>query len=251
MARKSFSAAVQMGGPLVPQPLSKPTQWESYLLQELKKVQTELTLMKSAMAEKDEQIKQLETQLQVRAQQDEISKQESNETGFTPTSTQVTQLVKKVMSEMQEKEDIESNKKVIRIGGMQDDWTKAEVEEDEYMTETDIWKLKLAKAVPFVDLGDPCYISIKGKQAAVHYENMAEKIAVMRQTKSLQGTKVWISDELTPLQLKNQATELVKVREARKEGKWAVYRGGKAIIREFKNPYLQDKRELSLCLFLL
>ena len=86
MARKSFSAVVQMGGPLVPQPLSKPTQWESYLLQELKKVQTELTLMKSAMAEKDEQIKQLETQLQVRAQQDEISKQESNETGFTPTS---------------------------------------------------------------------------------------------------------------------------------------------------------------------
>ena len=77
------------------------------------------------------------------------------------------------MSKTQEKEDIESNKKVIRIGGMHDDWTKADVEEDEYMPETTIWKLKLTKAVPFVDLGDPCYISIKGKQAAVHYENEA------------------------------------------------------------------------------
>ena len=235
----SFSAAVKTGGPPIPPPLSKPSQWENYLLQELKKVQTELTLMKSAMAEKDEQIKQLQTQLQVRAQQDETSKHESNEAGAdsTPMSTQATRiLVSKVMSEMQEKEDMESNKKVIRIGGMQDDWTKAEVEEDEYMTDTAIWKLKLDKAVPFVDLGDPCYISIKGKQAVVHYENMTEKIAVMKQTKSLQGTKVWISDELTPLQLKNRATELVKVREARKEGKWAVYRGGKAIIKEFKNP---------------
>ena len=108
MARKTFSVAVQMGGPSIPQPSSKPSQWESYLLLELKKVQTELTLMKSAMAEKDEQIKQLETQLQVRAQQDEISKQESNEAGFTPTPTQATQLVKKVMSEMKEKEDIGS-----------------------------------------------------------------------------------------------------------------------------------------------
>lgn len=237
MEKKTFSAAVKMGGPPVPQPLSKPSQWESYLLQELKKVQTELTLMKSAMAEKDEKITQLEAQLQVRAQQEETYKQESNEAGFTPMPAQATHtLVKKVMSEIHERDEIESNKKVIRIGGMQDDWTQTDVEEDEYMTDTDIWKLKLAKAVPFVDLGDPCYISIKGKQAAVHYENMGEKIAVMKQTKSLQGTKVWISDELTPLQLKNRATELMKVREARKEGKWAVYRGGKAIIKDFKNP---------------
>ena len=63
-----------------------------------------------------------------------------------------------------------------------------------------------------------------------------DKIKVMKQTKSLQGTSVWISDELTLIQLKNRAKELAKVREARKEGKWAVYRGGKAIIRDFKNP---------------
>ena len=47
---------------------------------------------------------------------------------------------------------------------------------------------------------------------------------------------MWISNELTPIQLKNRAKELAKVKEARKEGKWAVYRGGKAIIGDFKNP---------------
>lgn len=236
MEKLTFSAAVKMGGPPIPPPLSRPTQWENYLLQELKKVQNELTLMKADMATKDEKIMRLEVQLQIKEEQEHTDKKEDDEAG-TPPPTQVTHnLVKRVMSEMQERDEIESNKKVIRIGGMHDDWTQADVEEDEYMTDTAIWKLKLAKAVPFVDLGDPCYISIKGKQAAVHYENMEEKIAVMKQTKSLQGTKVWISDELTPLQLKNRATELVKVREARKEGKWAVYRGGKAIIRDFKNP---------------
>ncbi|KAI5059163.1 hypothetical protein GOP47_0025482, partial [Adiantum capillus-veneris] len=42
--------------------------------------------------------------------------------------------------------------------------------------------------------------------------------------------------ELTLLQLKHKSEELKKVHEARKQGKWAIYRGGKAIIQEFRNP---------------
>lgn len=59
------------------------------------------------------------------------------------------------------------------------------------MTKIDIWKVKLLKAIPFVDLGDPSFILINGKQATLHYHSMKEKIAIMKQTKSLKGTKVW------------------------------------------------------------
>lgn len=237
MEKMKFSSAVKKGGPPVPPPLSTPSTWENYLLQELRKIQHELTLIKADMATKDEKIMQLEAQLQIKEQQDQTNKEETSEAGFNSSPAQVTdQLVTRVISEMKEKEQVQENKKTIRVGGMPDDWDKAAIEEEEYMTTTTIWKLKLGKAVPFVDLGDPVYISIKGKQAALHYDTMEEKIAVMKQTKSLQGTKVWISDELTPLQLKNRPSELAKVREARKEGKWAVYRGGKALIREFKSP---------------
>ena len=105
-----------------------------------------------------------------------------------------------------------------------------------YILDVDIIKERLGKVVPFINLGDPTDIQIKGKQARVCYCDIDDKIKVMKQTRSLQCTSVWISDELTPLQLKNRAKELVKVREAREQGKWAVYRGGKAIIRDFKNP---------------
>ena len=42
--------------------------------------------------------------------------------------------------------------------------------------------------------------------------------------------------ELTMEQLKSKGEELKKVREARASGKWAVYRGGKAIIQDFRTP---------------
>lgn len=63
---------------------------------------------------------------------------------------------------------------------------------------------------------------------------MREKIAGMKQTRSLKGTSVWTSDELTPTQLKNTSAELDKVREARKKGKSAVYIEGKAIITRLR-----------------
>lgn len=51
-----------------------------------------------------------------------------------------------------------------------------------------------------------------------------------------QGEKLWIAEELTSNQLKNKSQELKKMREAREQGKWAVFRGGNAIIQEFRTP---------------
>lgn len=45
-----------------------------------------------------------------------------------------------------------------------------------------------------------------------------------------------MADELTPLQLKSKKQELAKVYEARKQGKWAIYRYGKTLIVEFQTP---------------
>ncbi|KAI5078440.1 hypothetical protein GOP47_0006111 [Adiantum capillus-veneris] len=56
------------------------------------------------------------------------------------------------------------------------------------------------------------------------------------QSRLLKGKKIWIAEELTTNQLKSKASELKKMHEARKQGKWAVYRNGKAIIQEFQNP---------------
>ncbi|KAH7433101.1 hypothetical protein KP509_07G055000 [Ceratopteris richardii] len=140
------------------------------------------------------------------------------------------------MAVVKEQELVDGNKKVIRIGGLPLGWDREDIApelKDDCILETEVLEAQLTKVVPFINLGSPVFITPKGTQARVSYFDMSDKIAVMKQAKSLQGTKVWIADELTPLQLKNRPTELTKVREARKNGKWAVYRGGQAIIRDF------------------
>ncbi|KAH7444147.1 hypothetical protein KP509_02G066800 [Ceratopteris richardii] len=175
--RKSFASALLHKPLSIPAPVNKPTAWESYLLQELKKLQGEMAAMKHEINKKDEQIARLQQKL-------DETQGNSKQTG----------------TESPNKVDLAT---------------------------------QLSEVVPFINLGSPVFITPKGTQARVSYFDMSDKIAVMKQAKSLQGTKVWIADELTPLQLKNRQAELTKVREARKNGKWAVYRGGQAIIRDF------------------
>ena len=59
---------------------------------------------------------------------------------------------------------------------------------------------------------------------------------LFRQSRFLKGKQVWISEELTTNQLKNKSSKLKKMHKARKQGKWAVYRGGRAIVQEFQTP---------------
>ena len=108
-----------------------------------------------------------------------------------------------------------------------------EIEKDIYVPEHEILERKVKQAIPFVDIGEPT-ITIKGKHVVFRYSDLQEKIKVMKQTRSLQGTKVWMADELTPLQLKSKKQELAKVQEARKQGKWVVYRYGNRGVSDTK-----------------
>ena len=82
------------------------------------------------------------------------------------------------------------------------DWAKGTDPDEQiegWVIDVDILKKRLTKVVPFVDLGEPTDIIVKGTQAKVRYYYKDDKIKVMKQTKSLQGTSLWISNELTPV----------------------------------------------------
>lgn len=234
--------------PIAPPSIKPTSAFEIFIMGEMKKMQQEVINLKNDLADKETRIAHLEAQLQEvdtkqqiqDAAQEATKKQlETVHQANTITEVKSENFVKEVLAVMKEDERVKCLDRYIRIGGLPDDWkmgTNPEESIEGYILEVDIIKERLSKVVPFVDLGDPTDIQIIGKQARVRYFDMEDKIKVMKQTRSLQGTSVWISDELTPLQLKNRAKELAKVREARKQGKWAVYRGGKAIISEFKNP---------------
>lgn len=149
-------------------------------------------------------------------------------------------LTKEVMKSIEEENLQKGNQTVLRVGGLPEGWDRVdviepeEVEKDIYISEGEELERRLTRALPFVDIGKPGIIEAKGRHAIVQYMSRREKIEVLKQSKSLKGTKFWISDELTPMQLKEKKVELAKVKEARAAGKWAVYRGGKAIIGEFR-----------------
>ena len=151
-------------------------------------------------------------------------------------------MVETVIAEIKERDSQDYVKKEIRIGGLPDGWQTKELEGDEdSIFESTRLETRLKKAIPLVDIGEPSMVEVKGQQVVIRYLYLKEKIAVMKQTRALKGTKIWMADELTPLQLKSKKDELAKVHEARRQGKWAVYRYGKALIEDFKTPKTQAK----------
>ena len=114
----------------------------------------------------------------------------------TITEVKSENFVKEVLAVMKEDERVKCLEKYIRIGGLPDEWAKSTNPEEDiegYILDVDITKERLSRVVPFVDLGEPTDIQIIGKQARVWYFDMEDKIKVMKQTRSLQGTSVWIS----------------------------------------------------------
>lgn len=77
---------------------------------------------------------------------------------------------------------------------------------------------------------------VKGKNDHCTLIFKTKEDRILRQSHLLKGKNLWIAEELTSNQLKNKVFELKKMREARQQGKWAVLRGGKAIIQEFHTP---------------
>ena len=84
---------------------------------------------------------------------------------------------------------MKSLEEYIRIGGLPVDWAKGTDPDEQiegWAIDVDTLKKRLTKVVPFVDLGEPSDIIVKGTQAKVRYFDKDNKIKVMNQTKSLQ-----------------------------------------------------------------
>jgi hypothetical protein len=60
----------------------------------------------------------------------------------------------------------------------------------------------------------------------------AHKYDILSQTCSLKGSRIYINEDLIPEDQAKLRKEVQKVKEARKEGKWAIIRNRKSIIRD-------------------
>ncbi|MCO5603462.1 hypothetical protein L7F22_057612 [Adiantum nelumboides] len=120
-SKKTFAGAL-----LQSMPSAKPSASESYLLQEMKKLQGDMGDMRKEMVKKDEQITELQTQvLAMKTQAAEAGEGPMTETSRVEVTNQVLKLnsidsphfVKEVISVIKEKEMIEDKLNQIRIGG--------------------------------------------------------------------------------------------------------------------------------------
>lgn len=121
----------------------------------------------------------------------------------------------------------------ILIGGLPADWYRVE---DSYSTLI----AKLKSHTPMIEWNDDVIQEIgrvgRVTYAYVVFKTKKDRINILQQSKKLKGTSLWISEELTRKQLKERSAKLVQVNAARQAGKWAVYRDGRAVIKEFRSP---------------
>ena len=55
---------------------------------------------------------------------------------------------------------------------------------------------------------------------------------ILSKTSSLKGTGIFINEDLIPEDQEELRKEVQKVKESRKEGKWAIIKNRKAVIRD-------------------
>ena len=72
----------------------------------------------------------------------------------------------------------------------------------------------------------------RAKALIIRFMDIDKKKAFLSKRKALKGEKIYLDDDLTPAQVAHRKENIPRVLEARKEGKWAVYRDGKVIITE-------------------
>lgn len=122
----------------------------------------------------------------------------------------------------------------IRIGGLPEGWDSEVGPADGADTPAQ-YCAAIAKVLPAIDWKGVSIHSMKvigDKHAVLNVASKEKRNLILKQSKVLKGTKIWISEDLTPLQLKHRPAELQKVRDARSKGLWAVLRDGVAFIRE-------------------
>ena len=70
----------------------------------------------------------------------------------------------------------------------------------------------------------------KGRLIRVKVSSIDQKHDILSKTSSLKGTRIFINEDLI-LEDQAELREVQKVKEARKEGKWAIIRNRKVVIR--------------------
>jgi hypothetical protein len=75
-------------------------------------------------------------------------------------------------------------------------------------------------------------IEHKDRLIRVMVSSNAHKYDILSKTLSLKGSGIFINEDLIPEDQAKLRKEVQKVKEARKEGKWAIIRNQKAIIRD-------------------
>jgi hypothetical protein len=72
----------------------------------------------------------------------------------------------------------------------------------------------------------------KGRLICIKVSSTDHKHNILSKTSSLKGTGIFINEDLIPEDQAELRKEVQKVKEARKEGKWAIIRNRKAFIRD-------------------
>ena len=70
----------------------------------------------------------------------------------------------------------------------------------------------------------------KRRPVLVHFQDQKTKSSVMRKRAMLKGHNLYINDDLTPFQRRNQVTLLARMKASRREGKSAFFSRGKLLI---------------------
>ena len=73
--------------------------------------------------------------------------------------------------------------------------------------------------------------------------------AFLSKRRALKGEKIYLDDDLTPAQVTHRKENMPRVLDARKEGKWVVYRDGKVIITEKRTAWWYMAYE-TLCMII-
>lgn len=135
-----------------------------------------------------------------------------------------------MQAEFKEQQERQVNSVKIRMGGMPENFYNTDKSFEEVFKDVE-------KYTPGIEWNIYTWQAYgwRGNHIQITFREKEDRLEILRQANKLKGTKIWISEELTRNQLKERTRELVKVRVARKEGKWAVYRDGRALVRDFKS----------------
>ena len=89
-----------------------------------------------------------------------------------------------------------------------------------------------ASDIPFASAWRVGRDESRAKALIIRFMDIDKKKAFLSKRKALKGEKIYLDDDLTPAQVAHRKENMPRVLDARKEGKWAVYRDGKVIITE-------------------